>query len=79
LGLPTFKKGIHPNDNKSFTNHKPIEYLPVPEEVFIPLQQHIGVAGDVLVEKGQEVKTGQVIGKSEKSCSRFDYRNCKGR
>ncbi len=69
MGLPTFKKGIHPNDNKSFTNHKPIEYLPIPEEVFIPLQQHIGVAGDVLVEKGQEVKTGQVIGKSEKFVS----------
>jgi len=69
LGLPTFKKGIHPNDNKSFTNQKPIEYLPLPDEVFIPLQQHIGVSGDVLVEKGQEVKTGQVIGKSEKFVS----------
>jgi electron transport complex protein RnfC len=69
LGLPTFKKGIHPNDNKSFTNQKPIEYLPIPEEVFIPLQQHIGVPGEILVEKGQEVKTGQVIGKSEKFVS----------
>jgi len=69
LGLPTFKKGIHPNDNKSFTSQKPIEYLPLPQEVFIPLQQHIGVSGDVLVEKDQEVKTGQVIGKSEKFVS----------
>ena len=69
MGLPTFKRGIHPNDNKSFTNQKPIEYLPLPDEVFIPLQQHIGVSGDVLVEKGQEVKTGQVIGKSEKFVS----------
>ena len=69
MGLSTFKRGIHPNDNKSFTNKKPIEYLPLPDEVFIPLQQHIGIAGDVLVEKGQEVKTGQVIGKSEKFVS----------
>jgi len=69
LGLPTFKKGIHPDDMKSLTNNKPIEKLPLPEEVFIPLQQHIGVPGDVLVEKGDEIKTGQVIGKSEKFVS----------
>ena len=69
MGLPTFKKGIHPKDNKSYTNGKSIEFLPIPEEVFIPLQQHIGVSGEVIVEKGDEVKTGQVIGKSEKFVS----------
>jgi electron transport complex protein RnfC len=69
LRLPTFSKGIHPDDSKSFTNHKPIEQLPLPDEVFIPLQQHIGVSGEPLVEKDQEVKTGQVIGKSEKFVS----------
>lgn len=69
MGLPTFKKGIHPQDHKTLTNKKPVEVLPVPEEVFIPLQQHIGVSGDVLVEKGDEVRTGQVIGKSEKFVS----------
>ncbi len=69
MGLPTFKKGIHPKDNKAYTNQKPIEFLPLPDEVFIPLQQHIGVSGDVIVEKDAEVKTGQVIGKSEKFVS----------
>lgn len=69
LGLPTFNKGIHPDDMKSLTNQKPIEKLPIPDEVFVPLQQHIGVPGDVLVEKGEEVKTGQIIGKSEKFVS----------
>jgi electron transport complex protein RnfC len=69
LRLPTFSKGIHPDDSKSFTNQKPIEQLPLPDEVFIPLQQHIGVSGEPLVEKDQEVKTGQVIGKSEKFVS----------
>lgn len=69
MGLPTFKKGIHPNDNKSYTNTKTIEYLAPPDQVFIPLQQHIGVPGEVLVEKGDEVKTGQVIGKTEKFVS----------
>lgn len=69
MGLPTFKRGIHPKDSKRFTNTKPIEQLPIPQQVFIPLQQHIGVSGEVLVEKDQEVKTGQVIGKSEKFVS----------
>jgi electron transport complex protein RnfC len=67
--LPTFKKGVHPHDEKHLTNQKKIEVMPLPEEVYIPLQQHIGVAGEPLVEKGQEVKTGQVIGRSEKFVS----------
>jgi electron transport complex protein RnfC len=67
--LPTFKKGIHPHDEKHLTNQKNIEILPLPDEVFIPLQQHIGAVGESLVEKGQEVKTGQVIGRSEKFVS----------
>ena len=69
MKLPTFKKGVHPHDHKEYTNQKPIEILPLPEAVFIPLQQHIGVPGEPLVEKGAEVKTGQVIGKSEKFVS----------
>ncbi len=69
MKLPTFKKGVHPHDHKEYTNQKPIEVMPVPEEVFIPLQQHIGVPGEPLVEKGAEVKTGQVIGESEKFVS----------
>ena len=48
MGLPTFRKGVHPEDNKAFTNQKVIEFLPLPGEVFIPLQQHIGVSGEVL-------------------------------
>jgi len=69
LKLATFSKGIHPDDNKAYTNSKPIEVMPLPDEVFIPLQQHIGVPGEPVVEKGQEVRTGQIIGKSEKFVS----------
>ena len=69
MKLPTFKKGVHPDDHKLYTKSKSIEIMPLPEEVLIPLQQHIGVPGEPLVEKGQEVKTGEVIGKSEKFVS----------
>lgn len=65
MKLPTFKKGVHPNDFKHFTCSEAIETLPLPDHVFIPLQQHIGAPCTVAVEKGAEVKTGQVIGSSE--------------
>lgn len=65
----TFKKGIHPADYKAFTNTKGIEHLPLADEVFIPLQQHIGVPGEPTVSPGDEVKTGQCIGRSEKFVS----------
>jgi len=64
MKLKTFKKGVHPAEFKQFSEHKNIEILPVPKEVFIPLQQHIGAACIPIVEKGMEVKTGQLIGRS---------------
>ena len=38
----TFKGGVHPKDNKSFTKSKPIVKAQVPEELIFPLSQHIG-------------------------------------
>ena len=65
----TFRKGIHPPEHKEFTNSKKIEYLALPDEVFIPLQQHIGAPAEASVVPGDEVKTGQLIGRSEKYVS----------
>ncbi len=44
---------------------RPIEVLPPPEMVVIPLSQHLGVPSKVLVNKGDEVKVGQPIATSE--------------
>ncbi|MDK2976673.1 MAG: H+/Na+-translocating ferredoxin:NAD+ oxidoreductase subunit [Candidatus Marinimicrobia bacterium] len=38
--------------------------MPLPKQVYIPLQQHIGAPCEPLVKKGDTVKTGQVIGRS---------------
>lgn len=65
MKLLTFKKGIHPDDYKEFTADKSIEQMELPDEVFIPLQQHIGAPCKPLVEKGDSVKTGQIIGDSD--------------
>lgn len=52
--------GVHPPENK-LTAAIPIEYLLVPETVIIPVVQHIGSPSIPVVNKGDSVKTGQVI------------------
>lgn len=63
--LKTFAKGgIHPPENKLSVG-KPVKDLPVPAMVTVPLSQHMGAPASVLVNKGDEVKTGQLIAKGE--------------
>ena len=64
MKLSTFKKGLHPEDYKYFSAGQAIEIMPLPEDVYIPLLQHIGAACEPLVQKGDHVKTGQIIANS---------------
>ncbi len=52
--------GVHPQENK-ITATRPIEVLPIPATVTIPLSQHLGVPAVALVTKGDMVKAGQLI------------------
>jgi len=62
--LKTFKiGGVHPAENK-LSAGKAIEVLALPKSVFIPLGQHIGAPAEAVVQKGDKVKVGQLIGKS---------------
>lgn len=62
--LKTFKVGgVHPPENKLSAGKK-IEELPIPKTVFIPVAQHIGSPSTAVVNKGDVVKTGQIIAKS---------------
>jgi Na+-translocating ferredoxin:NAD+ oxidoreductase subunit C len=59
--LKTFPLGgIHPPENK-LTSDKAIVYLPIPESVTIPVSQHIGSPAQIVVNRGDYVKTGQLI------------------
>jgi len=59
--LKTFPLGgVHPPENK-LTADIPIEYLSVPESVIIPVSQHIGSPANPVVNKGDAVRTGQLI------------------
>ena len=63
--LKTFHKGgIHPPENK-LSAHQPIQQLPLPPLVTILLSQHMGAPAKAIVEKGDEVKTGQLIARGE--------------
>lgn len=55
--------GIHPAENK-FSAGQKIERLELPSQVAIPVSQHIGAPAEPVVNKGDMVKTGQLIAKS---------------
>ena len=62
--MKTFKLGgVHPQENK-FSAGKPVIVAEVPKQVIIPLSQHLGAPAEVVVQKGDSVKVGQLIGKS---------------
>ena len=56
-----FHGGIHPPEQKFLTTNKPIKSLSLPKQLIIPLQQHIGLEGDVLVSVGDKVLKGQPL------------------
>jgi len=62
--LKTFPKGgIHPAENK-ITSSKAIKRMPVPKVVYVPIAQHIGIPSEIVVDRKDKVKKGQVIAKS---------------
>ena len=64
-GSKTFPKGgVHPKENK-LSADKAIEVLDPPNMVTIPISQHIGAPAVPAVERGEEVKVGQLIAKGE--------------
>jgi len=59
-----FHGGIHPPEQKTLTSGKPIRQLPLPQQLILPLQQHIGRQGDLLVNVGDKVLKGQPLTQS---------------
>ena len=55
--------GIHPPENK-LSAKAPIETLPLPKEVIIPIGQHIGAPAQPVIQKGDLVKVGTIIAKT---------------
>ncbi|MBD1399952.1 electron transport complex subunit RsxC [Pelovirga terrestris] len=62
MKLPTFPGGIHPPDNKATTAGKAIVNCPLPNELIVPMLQHIGAPAECCVTVGQQVAKGEQIG-----------------
>lgn len=65
MAAVTFKRGIHPPDNKKDTCTKPITVLMPSGDLVYPMVQHIGAPCKPLVKKGDRVLVGQKIAESE--------------
>ncbi len=60
----SFFGGIHPIDKKAATNKKPIEKLPPPAHVVLPMSMHIGAPCKPCVAVGDYVTVGQKVGEA---------------
>lgn len=56
--------GVHPPENKVQSSGAPIRPAPIPERLYIPLQQHIGAPAKPIVNVGDQVLKGQKIGEA---------------
>lgn len=57
-----FYGGVHPAENKEFTEHLALQRFPEPDTVVIPLSMHVGAPATPIVQAGDFVKVGQKIG-----------------
>jgi len=62
--LHKLRGGVHPDGRKDLSAEPPIRVLPLPERLFVPLQQHVGAAARLSVVVGDRVLKGQLIGAS---------------
>ncbi len=61
--------GVHPDDRKALAMDAPIEDLPMPALLHIPLQQHIGAAANPVVQRRQQVLKGELIAHAQGAVS----------
>ncbi|CAH6785376.1 SoxR (2Fe-2S) reducing system protein RsxC [Vibrio chagasii] len=57
----TFPGGVHPAENKKQSNTTDIVHARLPEEIVLPVKQHIGKPGNLLVTVGDTVLKGQQL------------------
>ncbi|MEY0231169.1 electron transport complex subunit RsxC [Providencia manganoxydans] len=56
-----FAGGIHPPEMKLQSSQTPMRIATVPDELVIPLQQHLGPEGELIVNVGDHVLKGQPL------------------
>ena len=61
--------GIHPPQNKAQSTNRPIRPVPLPQQLVLPLNMHLGSAAKPIVEIGQQVLKGQKIAEAQGAVS----------
>ena len=61
----SFRRGVHPAEEKELSREVPITVLETPKEVQIPLLQHLGAPCESVVKPRQEVEVGELLAESE--------------
>ena len=75
----TFTRGgIHPPDNKHYSEGIAITDAPVPELFIVPLSQHLGSPAEPVVEAGDTVAYGDLLAKSSGFISANIHSPCAG-
>lgn len=67
--LFSFHGGIHPPSHKEQSTSVAIQVAPMPSKLVIPFHQHVGNIAKPLVEAGQYVRKGELIGKPQDGIS----------
>jgi len=65
MKLFSIRGGVHPDPRKQATEGLAVTALPIPGQLFIPLQQHIGLAASPIVRVGERVLKGQRLADSQ--------------
>lgn len=60
-----FRGGVHPPENKLQTENMTVEKLSSPNEIYLPLLQHIGVPLNPIVNVGDRVLKGQKVAQAD--------------
>ncbi len=61
--------GVHPDDRKRPAADQPLRVLPMPDRLYVPLQQHIGAPARPIVLVGQKVLKGQLLAEAQGATS----------
>jgi len=60
-----FRGGVHPDGRKHLSRGEAIRNIPMPDMLYLPLQQHIGAHAEPEVEPGERVLKGQVVARAK--------------
>jgi electron transport complex protein RnfC len=63
--LYKFHGGVHPPTHKEESTRTAIAQTAIPSRLVIPLHQHVGNRAEPVVQVGERVLKGQIIGRPE--------------